>query len=371
MLLSHLLYDDGLLALPPKEAEARLAEDAKSELAALRKTLEDRKADAQKIDVTMAHALQEAKSRDLPIYLAGNPAKHGDVAARSMPAIFTSGQRQAFNSNGSGRLELANALASAENPLTARVIVNRVWAGHFGYGLVRTPSNFGQVGERPSHPGLLDYLAVWFVEKSWSLKKLHRLILQSATYQQASSFDAKNYEADPENRLLWRMNRRRLEIEPWRDAMLAVSGELDLTLGGPSKKLDDANNKRRTLYGFVSRHRLDELLRLFDFPDPNITSARRTTTTVPLQQLFVLNSEFMMRRARALATRLKKDDMADDSEQVKFAYRLVYGRSPVPAELELGVQFLQSVDEDKESKINALEQFALALLSSNEFMFLD
>ena len=370
--LSELFYDDGLLALPPKDAEPKLGEESKKQLAEMRKELAARQAEANKIEVLMAHSLNESGPKDLPVYLAGNPARHGDIAQRAMPAIFTSGQKQAFDSNGSGRLELAMALTSDDNPLTARVIVNRVWAGHFGFGLVRTPSNFGQLGERPTHPELLDYLAIWFMDNGWSLKKLHRLILQSATYQQSSAYNAANFESDPENRMLWRMNRRRLEIEPWRDAMLTVSGELDASFGGPSKNLSDANNKRRTLYGFISRHRLDELLRLFDFPDPNITAAQRTTTTVPLQQLFVLNSEFMIRRARALAQRLNQQNASTDDQRVELAYQLVYGRSPRPEELDLAVQFLQSSDETKVgNKINGLEQLALALLSSNEFMFVD
>lgn len=266
---------------------------------------------------------------------------------------------------------MAHAITSKDNPLVARVIVNRTWARHFGHGLVRTPSNFGQLGERPTHPELLDHLTVWFVENGWSLKKLHRFILQSATYQQASDYESAKHEADPENRLLWRMNRRRLEIEPWRDAMLAVSGELDRTLGGPSRNLGDANNKRRTLYGFVSRHRLDELLRLFDFPDPNITADRRTTTTVPLQQLFVMNSDFMMQRARALAKRVTDGAGMADEERIKSAYQAVFGRAPRPSELALAIQFLESGAEENGNKINGLEQFALALLSSNEFMFID
>ena len=152
-------------------------------------------------------------------------------------------------------------------------MVNRIWSGHFGKGLVGTLSNFGTLGDRPSHPALLDFLALEFMQNSWSMKHIHRLVMNSATYQQSSQFNAQKFEADPDNKLIWRMNRRRLEVEPWRDGLLAVSGELQLDMGGPSTNLDDANNKRRTLYGFVSRHRLNELLRLFDFPDPNITAA--------------------------------------------------------------------------------------------------
>ena len=167
---------------------------------------------AGQIDVRMAHSLNEGSGADLPIYLLGNPAKKGDLAPRAMPAIFTSGEKSAFAPKGSGRLELARAIASPDNPLTARVIVNRVWAGHFGVGLVKTTSNFGKLGDRPTHPELLDWLAVQFVEQKWSLKKLHRDIMLSATYQQSSSFREDGNKVDPENQLVCRMNRRRLEV---------------------------------------------------------------------------------------------------------------------------------------------------------------
>jgi hypothetical protein len=167
----------------------------------------------------------------------------------------------------------------------------------------------------------------------------------SATYQQTSriSESAKPQATDPENRLLWRMNRRRLEVEPWRDAMLAVSGRLDMSLGGPSANLAAANNRRRTLYGFISRHQLNDLLRLFDFPDPNITSAKRTVTTVPLQQLFVLNSEFMSAQARALAARLLKDPQKSNADRIRRAYLLLYSRPATTTELQIGESFLNSV----------------------------
>lgn len=369
ILLSRLLYDEGLLALPPNESESRLAESATAQLTEMRAELRAKQDVAATIEVSMAHSLNEAKGSDLPIYLQGDPAKHGDIAPRSMLAILTDGERRAFASSGSGRLELANAMASSENPLTARVIVNRIWAGHFGYGLVRTTSNFGELGERPSHPELLDWLSVWFMDNGWSLKKLHRLIVQSSTWQQSSEFHGVAYEADPENRLLWRMNRRRLEIEPWRDGLLSVSGELDTKFGGPSIDLNKGDNRRRTLYGFVSRHRLDELLRLFDFPDPSITSASRAVTTVPLQQLFVLNSEFMAQRARALVQRLNVKDAMTDEEKVRQAYMLLFGRAADDQELATGVAFL-SVESAKE-KLSRWEQYALALLSTNEFLYLD
>ena len=370
VLLSRLFYDEGLLALPANEAEGKLSVEQKSALAELKTKLGELKKVAGQIDVRMAHSLNEGSGADLPIYLLGNPAKKGDLAPRAMPAIFTSGEKSAFAPKGSGRLELARAIASPDNPLTARVIVNRVWAGHFGVGLVKTTSNFGKLGDRPTHPELLDWLAVQFVEQKWSLKKLHRDIMLSATYQQSSSFREDGNKVDPENQLVWRMNRRRLEVEPWRDSILAVSGELDRTPGGPPSNLDNAGFKRRTVYGFVSRHRLDELLRLFDFPDPSITAADRSVTTVPLQQLFVLNSDFMMQRARALTGQLNAAGLADDEAKVRYAYELLFSREASDDEVSAATQFLQSGKDDGD-KISRWEQLSLALLGSNEFLFVD
>ena len=214
-LLSELFDDRGVLGMPTEQVGSLLEGEPAAALAAMTKELESRKKSSEAIKVTLAHSLNDGTGRDLKIYLAGDPKKLGEVAERGFPAILTSGQREAFDSKGSGRLELAEAIASVHNPLTARVIVNRVWAGHFGAGIVRTLSNFGQLGERPSHPELLDTLATELVQSGWSLKQLHRRIMLTATYQQSSSGDVGNMESDPENRLLWRMNRRRLEVEPW------------------------------------------------------------------------------------------------------------------------------------------------------------
>ena len=371
-LLSELFYDQGLLALPGAEADGRLPELAKQKLTELRGELDRVKKEFDSIHVLMAHSLSEGQGRDLAIYLQGNPTKKGDVAPRSMPVVFTEGQRRPLPTKGSGRAELAAAITSRDNPLTARVIVNRVWRSHFGTGLVQTPSNFGQLGDRPTHPELLDDLAVRFMDSGWSLKKLHREILLSATYQQGSDFRSDAAEVDPENRLLWRMNRRRLEVEPWRDAMLAVTGNLDRTVGGPPVDLASNTNHRRTLYAFISRHQLNELLRLFDFPDPNITSDRRSVTTVPLQQLFVLNSDFMTQRARALVARLNGDaNLTDDSAKFHRLFGWLYGRPPSDDEFRLGQAFLSSAAPASEQGLSPWEQYALALLGTNEFSFID
>ncbi len=216
---------------------------------------------------------------------------------------------------------------------------------------------------------MLDYLAHQFVSNGWALKGLHREIMLSSTYQLAATNDLTNAEVDPDNVNLWRANRRRLEVEAWRDAMLAVSGNLDWTLGGPSSDLASPSNKRRTFYAKVSRHSLDNLLRLFDFPDPNITADKRTVTAVPLQQLFVLNSEFMERQARALAARLTSAP-GDDAEKVRHAFPLLYARPATDREVSMAVEFLKATDESKPS-LSKWEQYAQVLLGANEFLFVD
>jgi hypothetical protein len=211
------------------------------------------------------------------------------------------------------------------------------------------------------------------MESGWSVKSLTRTIMLSSTYQMSSRDDAHNQTVDADNKSLWRMNRRRLEVEAWRDAMLAVSGELDPAIGGESKDLSP-ENRRRTFYAKVSRHNLNSLLRLFDFPDPNVTSDARTVTTVPLQQLFFLNSEFMVRQARTLAAKFTAASDESDSQRIVKAYLLVYGRPPTAEEIQMGQEFLASAMESPEGKGESLsrwDQYAQVLLSANEFLFVD
>jgi len=247
--------------------------------------------------------------------------------------------------------------------------------------LVATASNFGTLGERPSHPELLDWLACRFIASGWSEKALHREIMLSAAYQQSSRFDSDGFARDPGNTLLWRMNRRRLDVEAWRDAMLAVAGRLDPALGGPSVDLEAAGNARRTVYAAISRHDPAWMLRLFDFPDPNISSDSRAFTTVPLQQLFVLNSEFMITSAKAVAARLQTTSSTSptsgDASQVRQAYRLIFGRAPSERELKLGLAYLSGPelrptgDSYTRAKLSRWERYAHALLATNEFAFVD
>ncbi|MHB1423294.1 MAG: PSD1 and planctomycete cytochrome C domain-containing protein [Gemmataceae bacterium] len=347
------------------QGEKKLSDEAKKKLASMRKELEQTKKKAPP-QPPMLHTLSEGQPVTMRVYLRGNPDKEGAEAPRRFLRILAGDNPPPFT-QGSGRLELAKAIASPINPLTARVLVNRVWQYHFGRGIVGTPSNFGKLGERPTHPQLLDHLATRFIASGWSIKALHREILLSATYRMSCDGDEHNAAVDPGNQLLWRMNRRRLDVEAWRDALLAASGELEDRLGGPSADIGNAANKRRTLYGKVSRHNLDSLLRLFDFPDPNITSGARPVTIVPLQQLFVLNSEFMIARARALAAKANGENQ-DDAARIRKTFVRVFGRPASAGEVRLGLAFLQGADK---TALSPWEQYAQVLLSANEFTFVD
>jgi hypothetical protein len=305
------------------------------------------------------YTLREAKEpKNARVQVRGEAKNLGEEAPRRFLSILCNGEPPPF-SKGSGRLELAEAIADPANPLTSRVMVNRVWEKHFGQGLVRTTSNFGQLGERPTHPELLDYLASRFVELGWSLKALHREMLLTETYQMSTRYDAGNFERDPENRLLWRANLQpRLDAEALRDAILAVSGTLDPTVGGPAVKAG-GGKLRRTVYAYVSRNRLDETLSLFDFPDPNATAEQRLITNGPMQRLFFLNSEFIGSQAEALVQRLEREAGPGDAARLQRAYLLLYGRPPSEAEIRLGLRFVAGP--------GGWPQYAQVLLSGNEF----
>lgn len=350
--------DKGVLHYSEKEIDRFLApifkerlDVMRAELAALEKKLPPQYPFLQVIE-DKEHPANER------VHIRGSADNLGEEVPRHFLSVLSKAEPGAYK-NGSGRLELANDLASPTNPLTARVMVNRIWAHHFGQGLVRTPSNFGQLGDRPSHPELLDYLASRFVANHWSIKALHREILLSNTYQMSTEFIMANAAKDPENRLLWRANRRRLDVEAMHDSFLAVAGSLDPTPGGPAKRLTD-DNKRRAVYGFVSRRRLDGTLGLFDFPNPNSTSEQRLDTNVPLQRLFFLNSPFVLQQSKALAERLQP--IKDDRSRIAEAYLLLFSRPPTNIEGDLGRDFL---------KTRSWPEYAQVLLGSNEFSFVE
>jgi len=332
---------------------------------------------------------EDGKGHDIAMHTRGNPSRPGPVVPRRFLTVLSRDESKPFT-QGSGRLELARAIVTDGAPLAARVIVNRVWKHHFGRGLVDTLSDFGRQGERPSHPELLDDLAARFVAEGWSLKWLHREIMLSAAYQQSSGMRSAEFgvrnesttvvlgfaiphsafhtpnSVDPDNRWLWRMNRRRLEVESWRDAMLAVNGTLKRELGGPAQELTDANNRRRTVYGLVRRTDLTDLLRLHDFPDPLAHSATRIPTTTPLQQLFTLNGPLLRQEATTLAKRLEADVPAGGTARVRRAYDLLFNRVPTEREVKLALAFV-----GEKPTADAWNRYAHVLLGSNEFLFID
>ena len=304
--------------------------------------------------------------QDVALQVRGNPASAGAVVPRRFLSVLSGEPPRKFQ-KGSGRLELAEAIVTDARALTARVIVNRVWQNHFGAGLVRTPSDFGRQGDRPTHPQLLDDLAARFIANGWSLKWLHRELVLSSAYRQSSrTADRAKVGLDPDNRWLARASRRRLEVEAWRDAVLALSGGLDDRQGGPPLDITRADNARRTLYASIKRRELPDLLRLNDFPDPTTHSAGRVATTTPLQQLFVLNSDFMRRSATALAVRLQST--SDDADRIRSAYRLLFARPATEKEVRLGTAYLSSSGADR---AEAWRQYAQVLLGSNEFLYVD
>lgn len=275
------------------------------------------------------------------IFIRGNPGRPGDQVERRFISVLAGEGTAPFNI-GSGRRELADAIADARNPLTTRVIVNRVWQHHFGKGLVRTPGDFGVKGDAPTHPELLDWLAARFVEDGWSLKKLHRTIMLSAVYQQSSDARPEPHEKDPENRLLWRQNRQRLEFEAMRDSLLAVAGTLDEKIGGRAVDIVAAPySKRRTVYGFIERQNLPGIFRTFDLASPDVSTPQRHVTTVPQQALFMLNHPFVIEQARSLAKASGAIEAKGFSEwQVQNFYERVYARRAHPVEVETALHFL-------------------------------
>ncbi len=315
---------------------------------------------AQYIDGSDAHYTfinyKAGEARDVPVLLHGNVATPGPVVPRHFLSVVSNGDN--VFTKGSGRLELANKIFTDAAPLTARVIVNRVWDWHFGRPLVATPSDFGVQGEKPADPKLLDDLAARFISHGWSLKWLHREIMLSAAYRQSSKPRADGEKLDILNTMVWRMNPRRLDIESYRDTLLRATGRLDSTMYGPSDDVDSATNVRRTVYGRVSRGRLAGLLKTYDFPDPMQTSGGRDLTTNALQQFFVMNSAFMHEESAALAKSVA--DEADDTARVKLLYRKVLSRDPGAKELDLGVSFLST---------GKVDEYAQILLSTNEEIF--
>jgi hypothetical protein len=298
------------------------------------------------------------------VFLRGNPNNRGESVKRQFLGFLAGPNTKPFQ-HGSGRLELAQAIVDRQNPLMARVLVNRVWLHHFGRGLVGTPSDFGLRSDPPTHPELLDHLATTFMDNGWSIKKLHRLIVLSAAYQQASADRPEARRVDPENALLWRMNRRRLDFEATRDALLAVSGRLDATPGGPPVRDILGGARRRTVYGFIDRLQVLGLYRVFDFPSPDASSPQRETTTIPQQALFLMNNPFVIECARQLVQLPEVAAEKDCARRVEHLYRRLYGRAATAEEVSLARAFTGGMEVDR------WVRYAQGLLMANEFAFVD
>ncbi|HEX5104130.1 MAG TPA: PSD1 and planctomycete cytochrome C domain-containing protein [Pirellulaceae bacterium] len=326
---------------------------------------------------------------DSRVLIRGKPDRPGNVVPRQFLLVLSETGRQPFR-DGSGRLELARAIVDPQNPLTRRVIVNRLWMHHFGEPLVNSPSDFGLRCEQPVQPEVLDYLASLLLERGWSLKDMHREMVLSSTYRQTSNaeFGMRNAESqtqltanphsalrnpqsvDPENRLLWRMNRRRLELESVRDTLLSLAGRLDESLYGRPVELTSAPfTRRRAVYGFIDRQDLPNMFRVFDIASPDQSSPRRPRTTVPQQALFLMNSPFAVEQAQALAARLPAD-LSDDAQRMSALYRLVLQREPTAAEAAIGREFLAAPNPPG-SRLTPLEQYAQLLLLTSEVMYID
>ncbi|HEY4085288.1 MAG TPA: PSD1 and planctomycete cytochrome C domain-containing protein [Bryobacteraceae bacterium] len=281
--------------------------------------------------------MDSAKPVNIQLALRGNPENLGPEVPRHFLSVFAKGDDPDPLTKGSGRMQLAEDIL--KQPIAMRVFVNRIWKGHFDTGIVDTPSNFGQVGERPTNPALLEYLTATFVKNGMSVKALQREIMLSTVYQLSTQNNDADYAKDSGNRMYWRFNRRRMDAEELRDSVLSVAGDLDDSMGGPSEELSPAD-KERTVYGAVSRVKLDTYLSTFDFPIPNISAEKRFTTTTPLQRLFLMNSDFMQIEAENLHKRVAGE--VDNSARIKKVYELAYNREPNPEELKLGLDYLHT-----------------------------
>jgi len=363
----------------------------------------------------MVMAVEEGQIADCKVHIRGDTTNLGDLVPRRFLTVLCGDNQKPIDSSRSGRLELAQWLASPTHPLTSRVAVNRIWQDHFGDGIVRTPDNWGFLGLKPTHPELLDWLAATFVEPvgmtasvrgagrpsgygcGWSFKRLHRLIMMSNTYKMASTADAMTTAraslADPENRLLWRFNRRRMEAEPFRDSMLFVSGKIDLSLGGSLLKTENHgyvtndqsgnaaqyNSPRRSLYLPVIRNALFDMFQAFDVGDPSMVNAKRNATTVAPQALYVMNSPFVLEQSKAFAERLLARTNLSDRQRIDEAYRLTISRPATPVEIDRLLRFVTAYDarlagtekDPAKRRIASWSAACQALFGSNEFIYVN
>jgi hypothetical protein len=372
----QLLVDLKLKTLPPSPEE-KYSKANQAELAKLNATLKRLEADVFVLPGAMG--VEDGNATNLPIFVRGDHERPGEIQPRRFPRALSDGK--ALTGKASGRLDLARWIANRDNPLTARVMVNRVWRWHFGRGLVATTDNFGKLGAKPTHPELLDWLAAWFMENGWSVKKLNRLILTSATFQMSSTANAAALKIDPNNHLHSRAPLRRLEAEPLRDSLLQISGQLDTKVGGTiwtfenyklvfnhtSEDATTYGSNRRAIYLPVIRNHVYDLFELFDFPDPGTVNGNRADTTIAPQALYLMNSPLVLRTTATMAKQLLTEKKLNSAQRVEWLYAKVYNRKPTAKESQRAVTFVNEFCQERHSSWQALCQ---ALLSSNEFLYL-
>jgi hypothetical protein len=381
-------YDrPGPFAISERDQEKRFTAEAKAAMARLKQEQEELKKSSPP-EPDMACGVEEAgEAVKQQLFIRGDYSTLGEETPKAYPTILSKGGDVLPSDKGSGRLDLANWIASKSNPLTARVMANRIWQRHFGEGIVRTPDNFGKMGERPTHPELLDWLAASFMDNGWSVKKLHRQILLTSSYRMASLTSPEALEKDPENRLFSRFNRRRLDVEEVRDGLLAIDGSLDYAMGGTLQQgfgTDGENSqdrlsvnpdklKRRTVYVPLRRANLPALLNLFDFGDATTTAGKRALTNVAPQALFMLNSEFLTERSTNLAAQVLEAKAAP-AERVEMAYLRTLNRKPAAGEIDSALTYIAGFQQKYpgEKAESAAWQSALrALMASNDFIYVD
>lgn len=381
--LHSLIHDKNGPFKTPKDVEKLFPKTEQEELKRLQKQLSDTEKKHPKVPKAMA--VKEGKAGDLKIHLRGDYMTQGELAPRGYLRVATSKQTTTPSRNASGRAGFAEWLTSNENPLTARVMANRIWLWHFGEGIVRTPDNFGKLGLRPTHPKLLDWLTMRFVDNGWSIKKMHRIIMNSAAYQMSSQYNEQAYAVDPGNKLWWRFNRRRLYAEEVRDSLLFTGGSIDWGMKGqlmtynPRQYVSQNNHpyfygSSRTVYLPVIRSGTFDVMQAFDFGDPAVIQGQRSSTVGASQALFMMNHDLVAKASEHLAKRAAK--ALDFSESANQIYAAILHRKPSAAETGRAIDFAEHAlnragDDAPKAKAQAWKSFAQVLFSSNEFMFLD
>jgi len=373
----------------PEKPESKYPAETQAELKKLRDELKEIEKEAPEMPTAMG--VTEGEVTNVAIHIRGDHLTLGNVVPRGVPKVLAGSNAPRFADEMSGRLALAEWLVRPDHPLTARVMVNRIWRWHFGEGLTRSPDNFGRLGEPPQNQALLDWLSHRFIEQGWSIKKMHRMILLSSTYQMSSHYNPKAAATDPENRLRWRADIRRLEAEAIRDSLLAVAGTLDLTMGGAvlpvknraylfdhtSKDVTKYDNTRRSIYQPIVRNNLYDVFQLFDFADPSVLNGNRATTTVAPQALFMMNSDIVAEASDRFATRLLAREDLDDAGRIALAFEEAYGRPVREEEIarsrrhldQVSAALSESEPDSTRRNLAAWSSLCQTILAANEFIY--